>query len=159
MIRAARLDDLAALHGLVLDMHRATDYGARGVHVSEKAAKNLFRDAVIRNGRTNDGGTLVNVVEVAGKLVGFMVGALQRVYLIGSRLEAVDVFLFCSKAAPARAPERLIDAYLAWARSNPKVAEITLSFTNAGGVKTGKLAKLYERKGFARCGEIWKVKP
>lgn len=156
MIRLARLDDLARLYALVLEMHQATDYPARGIGVSETAAKALMRDAVLRNGRTNDGGTLLNVIEVSGELVGFMLGILQRVYLIGDRLEAQDAYLFCSKKAPARAPERLIDAYLAWAGSNEKVAEITLSFTNAGGVKVGKLARIYMRKGFAPVGQIWK---
>jgi hypothetical protein len=156
MIRPARLDDLVKLHALVLEMHQATDYPARGIGVSETAAKALFRDAVMRNGRTNDGGVLLNVIEVAGELRGFMLGLLQRVYMIGDRLEAQDAFLYCSPYAPARAPERLIDAYIAWAESNPKVAEIALSFTNAGGVKVKKLARLYERKGFARVGEIWK---
>lgn len=156
MIRQATIPDLPALYDLVLEMYRATDYPARGLSVSEPAAKGLLRDAVVRNGRTNDGGTLFNVIEVDGQLVGFMIGALQRVYMIGNRLEAQDIYLFCSPAAPVRAPERLIDAYIEWAASNAKVAEITLSFTNVGGVKVAKLARLYKRKGFSQIGQIWK---
>lgn len=156
MIRPAVLADLPRLYDLVLEMHAATVYPARGIGVSEGAAKALLRDALIRNGRTNDGGTLVNVVEVNGDFRGFMLGMLQRVYMIGDRLEAQDGYLYCSPNAPARAPERLIDAYIGWAAGNPKVAEITLSFTNAGGVKVNKLARLYGRKGFTKCGEIWK---
>lgn len=155
MIRPVALSDLARIHALVLEMHQATEYPARGIGVSERAAKDLFREAVIRNGRTNDGGTLLNVIEVGGEFVGFMLGTLQRVYLIGDRLEAQDAYLFCSKKAPARAAERLIDAYIEWASGNNNVAEIKLSFTNAGGVKVAKLARLYARKGFTRCGEIW----
>lgn len=156
MIRPARLDDLTRLYALVLEMHQATEYPARGIGVSETAAKALLRDAVSRNGRTNDGGTLLNVIDVGGHLVGFHLGVLQRVYLIGDRLEAQDAYLFCGKGAPSSGAARLVDAYVAWAESNPKVAEIALSFTNAGGARVAKLAKLYERRGFKRVGEIWK---
>lgn len=156
MIRGATTSDLGKLHGLVMAMHQQSDFLARGIGVHEAAARNLIRDCMIRHGRTNEGGTLLNVVEVNGELRGFMLGSLQRVYLIGDRLEAVDVFLYCAPNAPARAAERLIDEYIAWATGNPKVADTILSFTYAGGIKAGKLARIYERKGFAKRGEIWK---
>lgn len=156
MIRGATLSDLPRLYELVLRMHAASEYPAREISVSESIAKAMLRDAVMRNGRTNDGGTLFNVVERGGQVEGFMLGVLQRVYLIGNRLEAQDCWLYCTPRAPARASARLIDAYIAWALGNPKVADIVLSWTDTAGVDATKIGKLYNSRGFIRRGEIWK---
>ncbi len=154
MIRAATLSDLPRLFELVLMMHAGSKY-ADEVGVDNTAARSILRDGVLRNGGAYNGATLLNVIDVGGTIEGFMLGILQRVYSIGNRLEAQDFWLFCTKAAPATAPSRLIDAYIKWADENPKVAEITLSWT-AVSQASEKMARLYQRKGFARCGEIFK---
>jgi hypothetical protein len=156
MIRLAALGDIARLRELFMEMYRASEYPARDVGVSEPALQALLRDAVIRNGRTNDGGALVNVAEKDGEIVGFMIGTLQRVYCVGNRLEAQDMFLYCTPEAPARASARLIDAYLRWALSNPKVADVALSWTDVAGVDGEKIERLYASRGFKRRGAIWK---
>jgi hypothetical protein len=156
MIRASCLSDLPRLYELVLAMHAASEYPAREINVSEPTAKALLRDAVMRNGRLNEGGTLLNVVERGGKIEGFMLGILQRVYGIGNRLEAQDFWLYCTPQAPARASARLIDAYLTWALDNPKVADVVLSWTDTAGVDGAKIGKLYKSRGLSRRGEIWK---
>jgi len=156
MLRAATISDLPRLSQLVLEMHGRSEFVRRGIGVSEPAAKALLRDAVVRNGRTNDGGTLFNVVEKDGEIEGFMLGILQRVHHIGNRLEAQDFWLYCSPKAPLRASARLIDAYVAWALENPKVADIVLSWTDAAGADGEKIGKLYASRGFTRRGEIWK---
>lgn len=156
MIRPATLSDLPRLLELVLEMHASSEFPARMIGVDEITTRSILMDGVMRNGRTNNGGTLLNVVERDGAVEGFMLGILQRVYHICNRLEAQDFWLYCSKKAPARASERLIDAYIEWAQANPKVADIMLSWTNVVGVKGEKLGRLYKRKGFERVGEIWK---
>lgn len=156
MLRPAAPGDLARLYSLVLEMHKASEYPAREIDVSEPVTRKLLLDAIARNGRTNDGGTLFNVVERGGQIEGFMLGILQRVYMIGNRLEAQDFWLYCTPKAPARASARLIDAYVAWADGNPKVADIVLSWTDTAGVDGAKIGRLYNSRGFIRRGEIWK---
>ena len=158
MIRPAIISDLPRLLELVLAMHKASEYPARGVEVWEPAAKSLLRDAVIRNGRTNDGGTLLNVVERGGKVEGFMLSIIQRVYVIGKQLEAQDFWLYCSPKAPKIATSRFVDAYIEWAFSNPKVVDLTLSCTDVAGVDVKKLTRIYEAKGATKRGEIWKMR-
>ena len=155
LIRPATLSDIPRLYELVLEMHEASKYGALDMDIHEATAKALLRDGVMRNGRTNNGGTLLNVVEFRGKVEGFMLGVLQRVYCIGNRLEAQDFFLFCTPKAPLTGFSQLLAAYVKWADDNPKVLETKLSWTNAVGVNGNKLGKLYQRHGFEQCGEIW----
>jgi hypothetical protein len=157
VIRAATTSDLGRLFELIQAMHAGSEYAARGIGVDETTARQILMDGVMRHGRTNNGATLLNVVEFHGKVEGFMLGILQRVYSIGNRLEAQDFWLYCTPKAPIIAAPKLIDAYLAWALDNPKVAEVKLSWTDAMGVNGAKLGKLYQRKGARRCGEIYTI--
>lgn len=154
MVRLATFSDLVALHALVMEMGKSNKHFP-DVQPDEDAAKALMMQAVQRNEGKHNGGCLVNVFEQDGALHGFMVGSLQRVHLIGNRLEAMDVFLYCAKTAPARAAMALIDAYIAWAEKNPKVAKIFLSWNDMLGIDGAKIEKLYERKGFHRTGGIF----
>lgn len=154
MVRAATFSDLAPLHALVMEMGNANKHFP-DVKPDEDAAKALIMQAVQRNGGKHNGGCLVNVYEHDGQLEGFMVGTLQRVHHIGNRLEAMDMFLYCTKKAPARAALSLVDAYIDWAEQNPKVAKIYLSWTDILGTNGEKLEKLYSRKGFHRTGGIF----
>lgn len=156
MIRPAVHSDQPRLYELFMDMYRVSEYPARDIGVSEPSAKGLIRDCIARNGRINDGGVLLNVYERDGQIYGFMLGILQRIYMIGNRLEAQDVFLFCTPDAPRGAWGRLVRAYVEWAASNPKVADIALSWTDVAGVDGEKLSRVYKRLGFTRRGEIWK---
>ena len=156
MIRPATISDMPRLLELVMQMHEASEYPKREIAVSEPSAKAVLRDALARNGRMNDGGTLLNVVERKGRVEGFMIGVLQRIYGIGNRLEAQDYWLFCSPAAPRAASRRLLQAYVDWATGNPKVADVVLSWTDVAGVDGETIGKVYKRLGFERRGEIWK---
>lgn len=86
-----------------------------------------------------------------------MAGVLDRVYHIGDRLTANDVYLYVRPTARAAHSLQLIDAYLRWATGNPKVIEIKLSWTDAlpGAARIGEL---YGRKGFHRIGEIYEMR-
>lgn len=137
-------------------MHAGSKYKLAEIDVDATTAKSILRDGVMRSGGLHNGSTLLNVVERDGVIEGFMLGILQRVYSIGNRLEAQDFWLYCTPHAPHGAVPRLLDAYIEWADTNPKVAEITLSWTDAMNVDGGKLGRLYHRKGFRCCGEIWK---
>lgn len=83
-----------------------------------------------------------------------MAGMLDRVYHVGDKLCANDVFLVATEKASARAANRLLDAYIDWAASNPLVLEINLSWADT--LPSGqKMPAVYARKGFRKCGEIF----
>ncbi len=156
MIRAATLSDLPRLFALVEEMHEGSYYAAQHVDIDDATVKSILRDGAMRSGRDHLGATLLNVVEKNGVVEGFLLGILQRVYTIGNRLEAQDYLFYCSPRAPATGASRLIDAYLEWGLANPRVHEVKVSWTDVMGVDGAKLGKLYQRKGFERCGEIYK---
>jgi hypothetical protein len=154
MIRAATLADLARLHELVREMHGRSIYAH--LPLAEATMRSILMDGVRRHGGQHAGSTLLNVVEFRGRVEGFMLGILQRLYLICEPLESQDFWLYCSPKAPGIGAARLIDEYVAWAAANPKVQEIKLSWTDALKVDAAKIGRLYTRKGFERVGEIYR---
>jgi hypothetical protein len=155
MIRAATPADLPRLRELVEEMHERSEFKARGIELSSRLVQSFLFDGLRKHGGQHAGSTLLNVVDFRGQVEGFMLALLQPVYAVCTKLEAVDFWLFATKRAPKLAPARLIDEYLTWAQSCPKVVDIILSWTDVVGVDGAKLARLYQRKGFRRRGEIF----
>lgn len=155
MIRPAAPSDLTRLFALVMELYRRSEFPERGCQVNEALVRSVLMDGVRRHGSQHAGSTLLNVVEFRGTVEGFMMGLLQPLYAIGVDLEAQDFWLFCTDKAPKIATGLLIDAYVAWAESNAKVKDILLSWTDAAGVDGQRLARVYQRKGFRRRGEIF----
>ena len=146
--------DVPRLVELLQEMQQKSKF-APDIDVDVPTARGLLQTAVQRNGGQHAGGSIVLVIEVAGQIEAFIVGILDRVYHIGNRLAANDIFLYASDKATKLAPRKLIDGYIAWALGNKKVAKIMLSWTDALGVDGDKIERLYEGRGFHRVGAIW----
>ena len=138
-----------------MEMYRASEFAERGCTVNQKIVRALLLGGVQRHGGQHAGSMLFNVVEFRGQVEGFMLSQLQPVYAIGDQLEAIDAFLYCSKKAPKVSAGLLIDAYVQWAASCPKVVDTVLSWTDVAGVDGRRIGKLYQRKGFKKRGEIF----
>ena len=155
MIRAATPADLPRVRELVHDMHAASKYFGR-VDISHKALDDLLLTALGNCRRNIDGGTHFNVSERKGAVTGFMIGILSRVYFIGNRLVAQDMFLNVAKSGSASDVLGLIDGYVAWASANPKVMTINLSWNDTlPGAE--RIVHVYRRKGFLRTGGIYEM--
>lgn len=153
MIRSAKFADIPQLVDLLCEMHLASKYAGK-VGVSRKAAQALLQQCITRHGGQHEGGALVTVIEVAGEVQAFIVGMLDRVYHIGDRLAANDVYLYARPVAGVTAARRLLKAYVAWAEANPKVFEIRLSWTDTME-GADRIGDVYEKMGFRRCGAIY----
>ncbi len=153
MIRAAKFADVPRIVELMIEMQSVSKY--RDVSdVDEREAHHLAASCIQRNGHTTSGGAWVQVVERDGVVEGFMIGLLDRVYHIGKKLTAIDLFLYCSPRAPKTAMPTLVNGYLAWAENNPRVATIKASWTDAvPGAE--RMSGLYARKGLTKIGEIF----
>lgn len=156
MLRAATTGDLPRLYELVAECHARTEFAARGIELSPTLTRSMLMEGIRRHGGQHVGGTLLNVIEYRGRVEALMLGLLQPIYGLCVGLEAQDRILFASAKAPKLSTGLLIDGYLAWAKAAPKVHDIYLSWTDVAGVDGRRLAKIYQRKGFQRCGEIWK---
>lgn len=152
-VRPAKFSDIPRLYALLQEGYERSKYREHGT-VDEKATKALLMQTVQRHGLKTAGGTCAFVSESGGIVDGMIVGALNRVYFIGSKLMAQDVFFYTSALANPRSAGALLDAFIAWAVANENVFEIKPSATDIIG-DPRRVEKLYLRKGFRQCGAIF----
>lgn len=156
MIRPATPADIPVLMKMLHEMHGASKYLGRA-DVSDKAAEQALLAMLAQHGQIRPGGTFLVIAEQDGKPVGFTAGVLDRVYHILNKLVAYDAFLYVREGAQAAHTFRLIDSYVEWASSSPKILEIKLSWSDAlPGAE--RIAPLYQRKGFAKVGETFEMR-
>lgn len=147
--RPARSVDAFALVEILQERHAETRY-AGCVAIDEMIARKVFAHAAQRHGGHFEGATFLMVAESDARIEAFMLGELTRIYMVGDRLAASDLFLIGRKDCDPRALPALVDRYIAWAEASPKVHEITLSWSDAVPGHEAVCA-LYERKGFTPC--------
>ena len=156
MIRSARFEDVPALAAMLRDMHGRSKYAGR-VDISEKAMDSVLTGMVAQQGQKGPQGSCCAIAVEGSAPVGFIVGLLDRVYHIGNRLVANDVYLWLRPGANALHTLQLVRFYLKWARSVRAVLEIRLSWTDAlPGAE--RLGRLYGRLGAERVGEIYELR-
>lgn len=153
MIRPAIFGDIPRLYDLLHEGYERSKYREHGT-VDTKATKALLMNAVQRHGLKHEGGTCVFVSERSGLVDGLILGTLNRVYFIGSKLMAQDVFFYTNLVAHPTSAVELFDAYIAWGESVEAVFEIKASSSDIIG-DPERVEALYLRKGFVRCGSIF----
>lgn len=157
MIRAALPSDFPRIKALFAEMHEGSKFAGRTA-ISDRALHDLLLMALGNRNRPIAGGTHFSVATKKDRVEGFMIGMLDRVYHIGTKLVAQDMFLHVTKDGFKTDVSRLIDDYLSWANSNPNVIEINLSWTDAlPGAE--RVSNLYQRKGFVCVGGIYQRQP
>ena len=155
MIRRATFNDAPAIMALIRSQHARSKYAARCA-ISDNALEYLVAQMIGQQGQIGPQGTCVFVVEKAGKPVGFIAGILDRVYQIGRKLTAQDLF-FVNEGGSVADTLKLLDEYIAWAQSIRAVLEIVVSWSDTlPGAE--RLAQLYTRKGFTKSGEMYEMR-
>lgn len=151
MIRAARFMDAPAIERLIRSQHERSKYATR-TQISDKALSSLVMAMLGQQGQNGPHGTYVAVAVEDGKVVGFIAGVVHRVYGVGKHLVATDEFIV--NEGRSTNSFALIDGFIEWAKANPKVIEIMVSWTNAlPGAE--RVSSLFERKGFTKSGELF----
>lgn len=152
--RAGRATDAPALVAIIKERLPEMRYaGLSEVH--DDVARKLFAQAAFRHGGTNDGGCWLEVAESERGIEAFILGTLSRVYHIGTRLCAQDMFIIGRSDCPPRALDRLIEGYVGWASENPRVIDINISWSDA--LPDGhRFGAVFRRKGFVLCGENYR---
>jgi hypothetical protein len=156
MIRPGRFQDQPAIEALLRGAHARSKYAGR-VAINDKALSATVLGAIAAMGQNGPQASHVAVAERSGEIVGVLIGVLDRVYHIGDLFSANDIFFVVTDKGTVGDTLYLADSYIAWARSNPKVVEIMLSWSDAipGGEKIAALAK---RKGFVKSGEMFEMR-
>lgn len=155
MIRAARAGDIPAVVDIITEAYEKSVYaGVTDMDVA--ATKRLLLQSVHRNLQTVEGGTFFAVCDRDGQVCAFILGALDRCYLIGKDLQATDLFWISGPKARAKDGVSLFKKFVAWAEKNPRVVEITVGTTGASGEDFEKAGRLVLRQGFEQYGNIYR---
>lgn len=153
MIRPAKNADIMALVALIQEMHQRSKYREID-QVDVPMVKKLLLAGIQRHGAQHDGGALVLVSVKDDQPVGFLYGLLTRVYNIGTRLEATDLFFYMGDAADPRDAFKLLDAFDAWVAENPKVVVVRQGATNAIEAYS-RMERVLRRRGMDQSGVIY----
>lgn len=153
MIRPAKFGDIPAIVELMEEGHARSKYAGRDF-VDPKEAKRLLMASIQRQGLKGEGGACVFVTD---QVDGFTMGMVDRVYHIGTKLMAQNLFYYARETARPQDRLALFDAYIGWASAIPGVIEIHDGITDIVG-DVDRVEALYRRRGFTRCGVIMERK-
>lgn len=157
MVRDATFSDIPAIVSLLDDRFRRSHYASvQGGAIDAAHTKRLLVNAIQRHAGTSPGAMWVQVSEDTGIVRGFIWGILERVYSIGNRLSATDVFWIADDMVPARDPERLYRNFVKWAWSVPHVIEIKAGTTRAVA-DDDRAGVVLKRIGMADYGRIYRM--
>jgi len=155
-VRKANFVDIPAIVALGAKAHEDSVYGPITIYDTEMA-KQLCARSMQRHGHKNYGGTLVLVSEVDGDVKGFIIAILDQVYPCVEDLSVTDLIFTGAEDMPPRDAIRIIDKVIAWGEANEKVIEIHMGVTDAiTGKDWERVGKLYEHRGLARCGGMYR---
>lgn len=155
-IRPSTFSDIPAIVEIIIDAHKRSIY-ADVCEVHVPTTKALLVRAIQRHGRASAGGSVVFVAERDGKVEGFIVGLLEPILGIGTKLYATDMFFLCSPRVDPRDPPRLVDALVTWAKSAPDCIQITMGVTDVVSDEPERAGRLLQRKGMRRSGAMFSM--
>lgn len=156
MIRPASFGDIPALAFILEEGYRNSVY-AKLCGIDLEETKRVLVQCLQHMGSKTKTSTYVNVAHGAdGVVQGFIVGAVQRVYLVGDKLSASDIWFICRPGAVAPVDSAaLLDGFIAWALANPRVVEIKLSTSDAMTSGWKAQARHYTKRGFVPSGDVF----
>lgn len=158
MIRNAAFADIPAIVGLLQDGYRRTHYARSGkADIDVAEAKRLLVQSIQRHGGKNGGACWVQVAETGGIITGLILATLVRVYSIGNRLMATDLFWLASPAVDPVDPAKLMKGMVGWAKASPHVVEVTCATTAIISVEPEKAGRILEHLGMQNYGTLYRM--
>lgn len=157
MVRDAMFADIPAIVMVLQEAYLRTHYAKSGLaEMDTPEAKRLLVASIQRHGGKNGGSTWVQVSETDGAVTGFILGTLARVYSIGDRLMATDLFWLTSPAADPLDAMRLMRGMIEWASGVPHCVEIHCGTTAIMNDPAGA-GKMLERLGMEQYGNLYRM--
>mgnify|MGYP006421503355 CR=1 FL=1 len=155
VVRKARFIDTRAMADILREVYGRSIYPDLD-EIDEREMKRLLTACVQKHGAKGEGACGVFVHENAqGDVDGFIIGMTQRVYHIGTKLSATDLFFLLREDASFRAGLGLWRAFEAWAKEQLGVVEIQVGLTRALG-DYATAGKMYEKQGLTPYGAIYR---
>lgn len=153
-LRVGKPADIRAVLEILDERFPESPYVDRS-EIDKREVQAICMQAVQRHGLMSEGGMFFAVAEHNGKVVGFILGVMQRINLIGKHLEATDILWVSRKGAPSLAATRLYRAFIGWAKSVPQVIEIKSGVSMASGRDHRAAGRLLKGLGFHPFGEFY----
>ena len=157
MIRRARFSDVPRMVEILEEAYGRTRYATEELcGFDGKEARRVVFSSIQRDGHKIAGGTRVLVAETGNRVEGFLIGQIDRVYLVGDRLMASDVFWLATDDVDPRDPLDLVRGLVKWARSNPNVIEVQCGATDVLGGRE-RAGRALKHLGLEPYGAIWRM--
>jgi len=157
VIRNGKATDIPALIAFMQMGYERTHYAReRNVHIDVAEAKKLFAVAAMRHGHLSLGATWFQVAETNGIITGLILGSLARVYVIGNKLMASDLFWTVNELAEPSDAMALMAGMIEWAKRSPECVEIRCGTTAIMG-DPAKAGVLLRRAGMSPYGSIYRM--
>ena len=157
-VRDAKFQDVPAMVDLLQMQFRKSHYFRDGtVNVDEAETKRLLVTGIQRHGGRFGGNTFIQVAETDGMVTGLILGTLARVYSIGDKLMATDLFWTANGNVDPRDPIKLMQNMVRWAWESPHVIEVRVGATAVIEEKAERVAVALERIGMQAYGLIYRM--
>lgn len=158
MIRDAKFADIPGIVSLLTDAYQRTHYARTGLaEIDVAEAKRLLVQSIQRHGGKNGGACWVQVAERDDILNGLILGTLTRVYSIGNKLMATDLFWVASPSVDPFDPAKLMKGMVEWARKSPHVVEVNCGTTAILNDDPAEAGKMLERLGMKQYGNLYRM--
>jgi hypothetical protein len=155
VIRDAKFIDIHAMTLFLQECHARSHYAAEGVvKVDVPETKRLLGAGLGRHGHKGIGACWLQVVDNDGRVDGLMYATLARVYGIGDKLFATDMFWATSERASPADALVLMRNMIDWAKTCPLVIEVRCAVINDRPAVTARLLK---RMGMQDYGSIHRL--
>ena len=148
MIRNAKVSDIPKLLSILKHAHKVEQGRYRQFAIDEACFKELAFEAI------RSGNMFLAVIDHGEGPIGFLMGVLERLYLIAKVRYATDLFFVCDQAK-GREIQTLLKKFENWAENHPDVVEIWLGVTSASRNDWQRLGKFYQKHGYAQEGAIF----
>ena len=155
MIRPAKFNDIPVIVSLMIDGWSRSNLKDIDT-IDVKEAKAVIMATIQRHTPKylREGGGCVFITDDGH---GFIMGVIDRLYHVGTRLCAQDIFFYADPDCGGWDKVGLLDAYVEWALTIPNLAVIRNGITDII-TDTDRVQELYERHGFTKSGVLMERK-
>lgn len=158
VIRNAKYADIHAMTQFLQSCYARSHYAKDGVvKVDVDETKRLLGAGLGRHGHKGIGSCWLQVVDNNGAIDGLMYGTLVRVYSIGDRLMATDLFWAVNEHAAALDAVALMKNMIDWARSCPLCVEVHVAASAVIQTDTTATNRLLRSMGMKDYGAIHRL--
>lgn len=158
MIRDAKYVDIQAITLFLQEGYSRSHYAKSGVvNVDVNETKRLLGAGLGRHGHKGIGACWLQVADNNGSIDGLMYATLVRVYSIGDKLMATDLFWATNDRARPTDAAILMKNMVNWAKSCPMVIEVRCGVTTIISDRPAVTGRLLKSLGMQDYGAIYRL--